>query len=175
MHVNMNIIKPLPVSCDASYLLAVVDRLTSTAKECPYAFCLSCVTQFDVPLHQTLDWGQQFVFSMWTQTLIMNLHMMMAYYSQANGLVKQFHQTLRLLCAHPCLGLTDLMTFVGYFFPFECLLRMTPVTLLQLLCFFITSSYLKLWFLRLLQLYPASLVFHVTIVLQETSFLVPFP
>ena len=71
-HIHVDIVRPLPVSIDYSYLLTIICRFTRhaelvllrdvTAIECANAFLLHWVGRFQCPTQVTTDRGLQFTF-----------------------------------------------------------------------------------------------------------------
>ena len=99
---------PLPPSSGFTHLLTIMDRTTrwpeaiplrdTMTTECARALISTWIARFGVPLDMTSDRGPQFTSAMWStisSQLEIQLHRTTAYHPQANGLVEQFHRTLK--------------------------------------------------------------------------------
>ena len=103
---HVDLVGPLPLSQEFSYLLTVVDRFTSwpeaipvvdiSAEICARAFLTHWVAIFGVPATLTSDRGRQFVSELWKKTATLlgaSTNATTAYHPQANGLVERMHRT----------------------------------------------------------------------------------
>ena len=77
-HIHVDIVGPLPSSCDHKYLLTIVDRFSRwfealplrdiSAKSCADAFVLHFVARYGAPATLTADRGKQFTSGLWRKT-----------------------------------------------------------------------------------------------------------
>ena len=107
-HVHVDIVDPLPVSSQHSYILTIVDRyllwfdailLTRIAsRACVNVFILHFVSRYGSPQTITTDRGRQFTSHLW-QSLAKFLGFQLIYTTshnpKANGLVERFHRVLK--------------------------------------------------------------------------------
>ena len=107
-HIHVDIVGPLPVSHDYSYLLSIICRFTRhveliplrdvTATECANAFLLHWVGRFGCPTQMTTDRGRQFTSYLWKEMcefLGTKLSHTTAYHPAANGMVERVHRTVK--------------------------------------------------------------------------------
>ena len=106
--IHVDLVGPLPVSNNMTYILTIVDRFTrwpealplpdSVTTTCASALLLHWVARFGVPEDITSDRGPQFTSLLWQE-----LHKLMgtsnnhttAYHPQANGMVERLHRQLK--------------------------------------------------------------------------------
>ena len=107
-HVHVDIVGPLPVSSQHSYILTIVDRYSRwfdaipltriTSRACADAFILHFVSRYGSPQTITTDRGRQFTSHLW-QSLAIFLGSQLIYTTshnpKANGLVERFHRVLK--------------------------------------------------------------------------------
>ena len=75
MHIDINIVGPLPTSSGYTYLFTCIDRYTrwskanpmtnTTAESCNSAMLSGWIARFRLPSTITSDQGQQFEFHLW--------------------------------------------------------------------------------------------------------------
>lgn len=107
-NIHMDIIGPLPVSCDYKYCLTVVDRFTRwpeayplkdiTAESCANAFIQGWVARFGCPQCIVTDRGKQFDSQLFRNiaALVGAQHLLTtAYHPACNGLVERCHRQLK--------------------------------------------------------------------------------
>ena len=107
-HVQIDLVGPLPECQGFKYLMTVVDQFTRwpdavhikdmEAPTVAKAYTTNWVSRMGVPADMTSDRGTQFISKLWqamSEYLGTQLHPTTAYHPQANGLVKQFHLTLK--------------------------------------------------------------------------------
>ena len=100
--VHLDIIGPLTLSKEFSYLLTVIDRFTRWPEDIPLvnittetvaqAFVTNWIARFGVPSSVTTDQGRQFESSLWYRSQLMKLlgvHRIRttAYHSMSNGII----------------------------------------------------------------------------------------
>ena len=106
--IHVDLVGPLPVSNNMTYIFTIVDRFTrwpealplqnSVTSTCASALLLNWVARFGVPDEITSDRGPQFTSLLWQE-----LHKLMgtvnnhttAYHPQANGMVERLHRQLK--------------------------------------------------------------------------------
>ena len=107
-HIHVDIVGPLPISCDHKYLLTIVDRFSRwfeaiplkdiAAKSCADAFILNFVSRYGAPQTMTTDRGRQFTSNLWKELakfLGCDIIQTTAYNPKANGLVERYHRVLK--------------------------------------------------------------------------------
>ena len=107
-HVHVDIVGPLPISQGCRYLFTLVDRWTRwpeavsmtdiTAESCVSAMMNGWISRFNSPEVITTDRGRQFTSGLW-QSFVCLLGSFApkttSYHPQANGMVEQFHRSLK--------------------------------------------------------------------------------
>ena len=106
--IHIDLVGPLPVSRNMTYLLTIIDRFTRWPEviplpDCQAATCVSALLQhwiawFGVPEDITSDRGPQFTSSLWSEfhkLLGINVHHTTSYHPQANGMVERLHRQLK--------------------------------------------------------------------------------
>ena len=107
-HVHVDIVGPLPPSGGFTHLLTVMDRHSrwpevfplrgTTAAECAEHFLSGWVSRYGLPTDMTSDRGPQFTSALWqhmADTLGTSVRRTTAYNPEANGLLEQWHQSLK--------------------------------------------------------------------------------
>ena len=107
-HIHVDIISPLPSSCDHKYFLTIVDRFSRwfealplrdiSAKSCPDAFALHFVARYGAPASLTADRGKQFTSGLWkdlAKFLGCEFINTTSYNPKANGIVERYHRALK--------------------------------------------------------------------------------
>ncbi|GFS01734.1 Pol polyprotein [Elysia marginata] len=107
-NINIDIVGPLPKSCNQRYLITIIDRNTRwpeaipipniTTAECVQALVGGWISRFGIPEDISSDRGSQFTSALWTEIakrLGVKVHRTTAFHPQANGMVKRFHRTLK--------------------------------------------------------------------------------
>ena len=107
-HIFVDIVGPLPSSCNHKYLLTIVDRFSRwfealpprdiSAKSCADAFVLHFVTRYGAPATLTADRGKQFTSGLWkdlAKFLGCELINTTSYNPKANGIVERYHRVLK--------------------------------------------------------------------------------
>ena len=107
-HIHIDIVGPLPTSCDHKYLLTIVDRFSRwfealplrdiSAKSCADAFVLHFVALYGAPSTLTADRGRQFISGLWrdlAKFLGCELINTTSYNPTANGIVERYHRVLK--------------------------------------------------------------------------------
>lgn len=107
-HIHLDLIGPLPVSCNYQYCLTVIDRATRwpeayplqniTAETCASALTTGWISRFGCPEHITTDRGRQFdsqTFRDLAALIGATHHLTTAYHPAANGLVERLHRQLK--------------------------------------------------------------------------------
>ncbi|XP_068234236.1 uncharacterized protein [Palaemon carinicauda] len=108
-HIHMDIMRPLPPSGSARYLLTIVDRSNrwlgattmseATTHACAKALLSSWISRFDVPDDITTDQGFAFLSEIWlslANVMGTTLHSTTAYNPAVNGMVERTHRTLKV-------------------------------------------------------------------------------
>ena len=113
-HVHIDVVGPFPRDQGMKYLLTMVDRTTrwpevvaiedTTADTILQAFHRVWIARFGIPKVITSDRGAQFTSTAWTASLEklgVSVSTLTAYHPHCNGLVEQFHHSLKnaLRCA----------------------------------------------------------------------------
>ena len=106
--IHVDIVGPLPVSENKTYLFTIVDRFTrwpeaipmedATAESCARALLRHWISRFGVPDNLISDRGPQFTSSLWdllNKLLGISASTTTAYHPQANGMVERFHRQLK--------------------------------------------------------------------------------
>ncbi len=106
--VHIDLVGPLPLSHDYSYLLTCIDRFTRwpeaipltsiTAEAVARAFLTGWIACFGVPSTIVTDRGRQFESQLWsnlTSFLGFKRSCTTSYHPQTNGMVEQFHGQLK--------------------------------------------------------------------------------
>ena len=107
-HINIDIVGPLPESCDQRYLITIIDRNTRwpqaipipniTNVECVQALVGGWISRFGIPEDISSDRGSQFTSALWTEVakrLGVKVHRTTAFQPQTNGMVERFHRSLK--------------------------------------------------------------------------------
>ena len=107
-YIHIDIVGPLPTSCDHKYLLTIVDRFSRwfealplrdiSAKSCADAFVLHFVARYGAPSTLTADRGRQFISGLWrdlAKFLGCELINTTSYNPKANGIVERYHRVLK--------------------------------------------------------------------------------
>ena len=107
-HIHVDIVSPLPSSCDHTYLLTIVDRFSRWFKALPLrdisaksfadAFVLHFVARYGAPATLTADRGKQFTSGLWkdlAKFLGCELINTTSYNPKANGIVERYHLVLK--------------------------------------------------------------------------------
>ncbi|KAK3873844.1 hypothetical protein Pcinc_021175 [Petrolisthes cinctipes] len=106
---------PLPPSAGHRYLFTIVDRSTRWPEAIPMldAISASCtaailsgwIFRFGIPEHIASDRGTNFTSQIWTslgQLMGTTVHHTTSYNPEANGMVQQFHRTLKAALMSRC-------------------------------------------------------------------------
>ena len=107
-NINIDLVGPLPVSQNNSYLLTIIDRFSrwpevipladSQAATCAMALLQHWIARFGVPENITSDRGPQFTSSLWAEfqkLMGIKLHHTTAYHPQSNGMIERLHRQLK--------------------------------------------------------------------------------
>ena len=107
-HIHIDIVGPLPTSCDHKYLSTIVDRFSRwfealplrdiSAKSCADAFVLHFVARYGAPSTLTADRGRKFISGLWrdlAKFLGCELINTTSYNPKANGIVERYHRVLK--------------------------------------------------------------------------------
>ena len=107
-HINIDIVGPLPESCDQRYLITIIDRNTwwpqairipnITTVECVEALVGGWISRFGIPEDISSDRGSQFTSALWTEIakrLGVKVHRTTAFHHQTNEMAERFHRSLK--------------------------------------------------------------------------------
>lgn len=125
-HVHIDLVGPLPPSCEYKYCLTAVDRYTRWPEVKPLrdisadtvarAFYEMWIARFGCPQTVTTDQGRQFtscLFKSLTDLCGIQLRHTTAYHPAANGMVERLHRTLKAaIMAHNTTRWTDILPVV---------------------------------------------------------------
>ena len=105
---HIDLVGPLPISQNCTYLLTCIDRYTrwpeafpltdATAESIARALVSGWIARFGVPSSITTDRGQQFESELWRQLMYLlgtRRIRTTAYHPIANGLIERFHRQLK--------------------------------------------------------------------------------
>ncbi|GBN60951.1 Pro-Pol polyprotein [Araneus ventricosus] len=108
VHINIDLIGPLPSSQGFSYCLTAIDRFSRWPEAMPLtdiraetvaqALYSGWISRFGVPQRISTDRGEQFtsdVFHSLAKTFGIRLSLTAAYHPQANGTIERWHRTLK--------------------------------------------------------------------------------
>lgn len=114
-HIHIDLVGPLPMSENFSYILTIVDRFSRWPEAYPLkemsaqtvakAFVCNYVARFGVPSTLTTDRGRQFESNLFTElTKLLGIHRIhtTSYHPQGNGMVERFHRQLKASLVARC-------------------------------------------------------------------------